>query len=129
MSQIQSLSDHEFSQFQRFIFDAAGITMSESKKALVSGRLAKRVQQCQRSLVGAQRLLVSIDLLGHCAGSLVIRYRFWQQPGMLIMRRNLPGDGIRRTTVSHFQRLGYPSVQESSAQGAQRRVCSSLSLS
>jgi chemotaxis protein methyltransferase CheR len=39
-----SLSDAEFGNFQRFIYDAAGITMSSSKKALVCGRLAKRVQ-------------------------------------------------------------------------------------
>jgi chemotaxis protein methyltransferase CheR len=38
------ISDHEFAQFQRFIFDAAGITMSDGKKALVSGRLARRLQ-------------------------------------------------------------------------------------
>jgi chemotaxis protein methyltransferase CheR len=39
-----SLSDADFGNFQRFIYDAAGITMSPSKKALVCGRLAKRVQ-------------------------------------------------------------------------------------
>lgn len=38
-----AISDGEFNQFQRFIFDAAGITMAEGKKALVSGRLAKRL--------------------------------------------------------------------------------------
>lgn len=38
-----ALSDGEFTQFQRFIFDAAGITMAQGKKALVSGRLAKRL--------------------------------------------------------------------------------------
>jgi len=42
---MQPISDHEFSQFQRFIHEAAGISMSSSKKALVSGRLAKRLQQ------------------------------------------------------------------------------------
>ncbi|MDE2402004.1 MAG: protein-glutamate O-methyltransferase CheR [Burkholderiales bacterium] len=41
-----TLTDDEFARFQRFIFDAAGITMSSSKKALVSGRLAKRLQHC-----------------------------------------------------------------------------------
>lgn len=39
----QSISDRDFANFQRFIFDAAGITLSPSKKALVCGRLAKRV--------------------------------------------------------------------------------------
>lgn len=40
---MQSLSTAEFGQFQRFIFDAAGISLSESKQALVSGRLHKRL--------------------------------------------------------------------------------------
>jgi chemotaxis protein methyltransferase CheR len=40
-----ALSDKEFARFQRFIFEAAGITLAASKKPLVSGRLAKRVAQ------------------------------------------------------------------------------------
>jgi chemotaxis protein methyltransferase CheR len=47
-----SISDREFAQFQRFIFDAAGITLSPAKKALVSGRLAKRLQQHQLGSYG-----------------------------------------------------------------------------
>jgi chemotaxis protein methyltransferase CheR len=38
------INDHEFSQFQRFIFEAAGITMTDAKKALVTGRLTKRLE-------------------------------------------------------------------------------------
>ena len=38
-----ALTEGDFARFQRFIFDAAGITLSASKKALVSGRLAKRL--------------------------------------------------------------------------------------
>lgn len=37
------ITDKEFAQFQKFIFDMAGISMSDAKKNLVSGRLAKRV--------------------------------------------------------------------------------------
>ncbi|UUX94544.1 protein-glutamate O-methyltransferase CheR [Aquabacterium sp. J223] len=37
------ITDAEFQRFQRFIFDRAGITMSEAKKSLVSGRLSKRL--------------------------------------------------------------------------------------
>ncbi len=40
-----SFSDQEFVQFQRFIYDAAGITLSSARRALVSGRLAKRLVQ------------------------------------------------------------------------------------
>jgi chemotaxis protein methyltransferase CheR len=42
-----NITDQEFTEFQRFIFDAAGISLSSSKKALVSGRLAKRLHHCQ----------------------------------------------------------------------------------
>jgi chemotaxis protein methyltransferase CheR len=44
MSQIE-ITDRAFHQFQRFIYDAAGIALAPSKKALVSGRLAKRLRQ------------------------------------------------------------------------------------
>jgi chemotaxis protein methyltransferase CheR len=39
-----TLSDVEFSRFQRFIHEAAGIAMSDAKKSLVSSRLAGRVR-------------------------------------------------------------------------------------
>jgi chemotaxis protein methyltransferase CheR len=69
-----AITDQEFSQFQRFIYDAAGITLSPAKKALVSGRLAKRLQLCKVNSYGEYfRLLagggaeaevqVAIDLL------------------------------------------------------------------
>lgn len=37
------ITNTEFAQFQKFIFDAAGITMADAKKALVTGRLGKRL--------------------------------------------------------------------------------------
>jgi len=40
---IRPITEAELAQFQRFIFEAAGITMSSSKKALVTGRLGKRL--------------------------------------------------------------------------------------
>ncbi|MET3131603.1 chemotaxis protein methyltransferase CheR [Oxalobacteraceae bacterium GrIS 1.11] len=62
---IYHISDQEFAQFQRFIFDAAGISLSSAKKALVSGRLARRLQQCQVSNYGAYfKLLASGDAPG-----------------------------------------------------------------
>lgn len=55
-----SLTETEFGQFQRFIFELAGITLTGSKKALVSGRLAKRLHACQVKSYGDYfRLLVS----------------------------------------------------------------------
>ena len=40
---IPAITDAEFGQFQRFIYDAAGITMADAKKALVTGRLSRRL--------------------------------------------------------------------------------------
>ena len=40
---IRPITDEELARFQRFIFEQAGITMSSSKRALVMGRLCKRV--------------------------------------------------------------------------------------
>lgn len=54
-----AISDQEFAQFQRFIFDAAGISMSEAKKALVSGRLAKRLDHCGLGSYGEYFRLLS----------------------------------------------------------------------
>lgn len=42
-----TITDIEFARFQRFIYDAAGITLAPSKKALVCGRLSKRLQANQ----------------------------------------------------------------------------------
>jgi chemotaxis protein methyltransferase CheR len=40
-----TISDQEFSQFQRFIHQSAGIHLSPAKKALICGRLGNRVHQ------------------------------------------------------------------------------------
>ena len=49
---IRAITDVELAQFQRFIFDAAGITLSMSKKALVMGRLGKRLSLYRLSNFG-----------------------------------------------------------------------------
>lgn len=40
-----ALSDAEFELFRKLIYDAAGISMAPSKKALISGRLSKRLRE------------------------------------------------------------------------------------
>jgi chemotaxis protein methyltransferase CheR len=56
----ENISDHEFAQFQRFIYNAAGITLSDGKRALVTGRLARRLQPCRVSNYGEYfKLLMS----------------------------------------------------------------------
>lgn len=46
------ISDREFEQFQNFIFEVAGISLSHAKKPLVCGRLGKRLQHHQLGSYG-----------------------------------------------------------------------------
>ena len=41
---LKSIRDDEFAVFQNMIYEQVGITMSEKKKSLVEGRLAKRLR-------------------------------------------------------------------------------------
>ena len=54
-----TISDREFAQFQTFIFEAAGITLSNTKKALVVGRLAKRLKHLDLDSYGDYFRLIS----------------------------------------------------------------------
>jgi len=54
-----TISDREFAQFQVFIFEAAGITLSNTKKALVNGRLAKRLKHLNLDSYGEYFRLIS----------------------------------------------------------------------
>jgi chemotaxis protein methyltransferase CheR len=59
---LRPITDSELAQFQRFIYEAAGISMSSSKKALVMGRLGKRLAQHQLQNFGQYfNLLTSGD--------------------------------------------------------------------
>ncbi|HUX91049.1 MAG TPA: protein-glutamate O-methyltransferase CheR [Gallionellaceae bacterium] len=49
---ITTLSDIEFQQFKSWLYDAAGINLSPSKKALVAGRLAKRLKHYELGSYG-----------------------------------------------------------------------------
>lgn len=49
---MKQISDAELARFQRFIFDQAGITLSAQKKALVMGRLGKRLSHHQLETFG-----------------------------------------------------------------------------
>lgn len=71
---VVALSDKEFLQFQRFIYEAAGISMANGKQALVSGRLAKRLAHHQLNSYGeylrmlenrehSRELQIAVDLL------------------------------------------------------------------
>ena len=54
------ITDHEFLQFQKLIYQAAGINLSPAKKALVCGRLSSRLRQrAVNSYAEYYQLLVS----------------------------------------------------------------------
>ncbi|MGX9566254.1 CheR family methyltransferase [Pseudomonas sp. CFBP 5748] len=55
------LSDKEFQQYRAMIFEIAGISMSDAKKPLVSGRLAKRVRHHELSSYGEYFRLLARD--------------------------------------------------------------------
>lgn len=68
------LKDSEFEQFRQWLYRAAGISLSPAKKALVAGRLFKRLKHYQMSSYGdylqwimapqnATELQVALDLL------------------------------------------------------------------
>ena len=59
MQATQVLSDADFGNFQRFIFESAGITLAPTKQSLVSGRLAKRLLQCHLHSYGEYFALLS----------------------------------------------------------------------
>jgi chemotaxis protein methyltransferase CheR len=71
---IAALSEKEFQQFKKMIYDRAGIALSPAKMPLVSSRLAKRLKQHQLATYGdyfkmitshanAAELQIAIDLL------------------------------------------------------------------
>ncbi|MBN6151482.1 protein-glutamate O-methyltransferase CheR [Xanthomonas sp. AmX2] len=68
------ITEQEFGRFQRFIFDAAGITISPAKKAMLCGRLGKRLKahslqtytqymKLLESREGSAEVQTAIDLL------------------------------------------------------------------
>lgn len=52
------LKDREFDQFQSWLYRTAGINLSQTKKALVAGRLSKRLQYHQLTNYGDYLLLI-----------------------------------------------------------------------
>lgn len=69
-----TINDQEFNQFRKLIYQLAGISLSPAKKALVSGRLAKRLAQYRLDSYGdyfrlltaghnSDELQVAVDLL------------------------------------------------------------------
>ncbi|RTL52661.1 MAG: protein-glutamate O-methyltransferase CheR [Rhodocyclaceae bacterium] len=73
MNSNPAISDAEFSRFQKLIYDVAGISMADSKKVLLVGRLSKRLRhhgfdtfdQYYRLVTGSdkQEFQLMVDLL------------------------------------------------------------------
>jgi chemotaxis protein methyltransferase CheR len=106
------ISEQEFARFQRFIFEAAGITLSKSKKELVSSRLGSRVQHYQfGSFAEYFRLLSSgrepaevqtaIDLL-----TTNETYFFREPRHFEFLRKQLAAPGIRQQPLRIWSAAG-----------------------
>lgn len=55
-----ALTDHEFARFQRFIYEAAGITLSDAKKVMVGSRLASHTESLHDVTDSVQQIAPSI---------------------------------------------------------------------
>src|SRR6266540_1475551 len=58
---IRPLSDREFHRFQRMIHDASGIALSDAKRALIPGRLSRRLRAFGMQDFSAYLALVEAD--------------------------------------------------------------------
>jgi len=95
---VHRLSDTEFVQFQRFIFEAAGITLTDAKKALVSGRLAKRLHACQVKSYGEYLSLLGSGLERQTAVDLLTTnetYFFREPKHFQFLRKEITGGSLR----------------------------------
>jgi chemotaxis protein methyltransferase CheR len=99
-----ALSEQEFQQFQAMLYEIAGISLSSAKKALVCGRLARRLQHYGLNSYGdyfrvlsrpdsTQELQIAIDLLT------TNETYFFREPKHFDLLRDtiLPGIGGTRT--------------------------------
>lgn len=61
MQDTVSIDDREFGQFQTWLYRAAGINLSPAKKALVAGRLFKRLKHYELQSYGEYFKLIMND--------------------------------------------------------------------
>ncbi|GAB0077997.1 hypothetical protein TOC8171_34000 [Pseudomonas syringae] len=61
MPDTASLNDREFGQFQSWLYRAAGIKLTPAKKALVAGRLFKRLKHYDLDSYGEYFKLIMTD--------------------------------------------------------------------
>ncbi len=73
MDDLIELSDKEFRQFSTLVYDRFGIHLSDQKKALVSGRLHKRLRTLGLSSFSAYHKLITEDASGAELSELINR--------------------------------------------------------
>jgi hypothetical protein len=61
MADTATIDDREFGQFQSWLYRAAGINLSPAKKALVAGRLFKRLKHYELQSYGEYFKLIMKD--------------------------------------------------------------------
>lgn len=97
------LSDKEFQQYRGMIFDIAGISLSDAKKPLVSGRLAKRIRQHALSSYGDYfRLLMRDQAEQQVAVDLLTTnetYFFREPKHFAFLREHILPELAQRTTL------------------------------
>ncbi|MBI4938042.1 MAG: protein-glutamate O-methyltransferase CheR [Nitrosomonadales bacterium] len=103
---VNAINDQEFSQFQKLIYQLAGINLSPAKKALVSGRLAKRLVQYHLDSYGdyfglltaghnPEELQVAVDLLTTNETYFFREPRHFDFLRTRILSRHKPGNPFR----------------------------------
>jgi len=101
MSRPMNISEHEFGQFQRFIYEAAGISLSSAKKAMVCARLASRVAHHELADYGAYfRLLAS----GQAPGEVQLAVDALTTNETYFFREPKHFDWLRRVATTERQR-------------------------
>ncbi len=102
------LSERDFKQFQRLIYETAGITLSETKKTMVSGRLAKRLREhCLEGYDDYLRLLASGEAPGEVQAAVDLlttnETYFFREPGHFDQLRMLAAEAARQGRREPFR--------------------------
>ncbi|MEA2658349.1 MAG: chemotaxis protein methyltransferase CheR [Candidatus Binatota bacterium] len=106
------LSDREFLLFQKLIYRAAGIYLSDAKKALVEGRLSRRVRELGMSSFSAYYEYLSSEKSGAEVGEMLDRIstnetHFFREPRQFAFldQQVFPEWQAQATRVSRSKRI------------------------
>ena len=109
---IKPLSDREFLLFQKLIYRAAGIYLSDAKKALVEGRLSRRVRELGMSSFSAYYEYLSSEKSGAEVGEMLDRIstnetHFFREPRQFafLAQQVFPAWQAQATRVSRSKHI------------------------